>query len=286
MITTWPTPGKLNLFLYITGRRIDGYHNLQTLFQFLDYGDTLTIDINKKNKKIVLLTPIAGVLDEENLIIRAVKEMRKIAISHDKISSSTGVQITLKKRLPIGGGLGGGSSNAATILVALNYLWNIKLSNKELADIGLKLGADVPIFIYGHAAFAEGIGEQLKLVTPKEQWYLILNPNIKIRTSDLFNDPKLKRNSPIRTLDELLNQPFHNDCEELVRKKFHEIDYLMCWLKKYAPARLTGTGSCIFAEFNNEYDARKILELSSKYINGFVAHGLNISPLQYKLGKL
>jgi len=285
MITTWPAPAKLNLFLYITGRRPDGYHNLQTLFQFLDFGDTLEITPDSSGK-IRLLTPLPGVVDEENLIVRAALALKQAAAARGTLPVDAGAQIALEKRLPMGGGLGGGSSDAATVLVALNHLWQTQLSVDELAAIGVHLGADVPVFVRGHAAFAEGVGEKIQPAEPEEKWYLVAHPGVSIATPDIFKDVDLTRNSPIRTLDELLQRPFHNDCEPVVRKRFREVDALLSWLLEYAPSRLTGTGSCVFAEFNTESDARQVLELAPKWICGFVARGLNISPLQRSLSGL
>jgi 4-diphosphocytidyl-2-C-methyl-D-erythritol kinase len=285
MITTWPAPAKLNLFLYITGRRADGYHNLQTLFQFLDHGDTLEITPDSSGN-ITLLTPLAGVSDDDNLIVRAARMLQQAAAARGALPENAGAQIALEKRLPMGGGLGGGSSDAATVLVALNHLWQTGLSVDELATLGVKLGADVPVFVRGHAAFAEGVGEQIQPAEPEEKWYLVAHPGISIGTPDIFRDPDLTRNSPIRTLDELLQRPFHNDCEAVARKRFREVDALLSWLLEYAPSRLTGTGSCVFAEFSTESAARQVLELAPKWINGFVARGLNISPLQRTLSGL
>ncbi|WP_196250104.1 4-(cytidine 5'-diphospho)-2-C-methyl-D-erythritol kinase [Enterobacter cancerogenus] len=284
-MTTWPAPAKLNLFLYITGRRADGYHNLQTLFQFLDHGDTLEITPDSSGN-ITLLTPLAGVSDDDNLIVRAARMLQQAAVVRGTLPENAGAQIALEKRLPMGGGLGGGSSDAATVLVALNHLWQTGLSVDELATLGVKLGADVPVFVRGHAAFAEGVGEQIQPAEPEEKWYLVAHPGISIGTPDIFRDPDLTRNSPIRTLDELLQRPFHNDCEAVARKRFREVDALLSWLLEYAPSRLTGTGSCVFAEFSTESAARQVLELAPKWINGFVARGLNISPLQRTLSGL
>ncbi|WP_337022722.1 MULTISPECIES: 4-(cytidine 5'-diphospho)-2-C-methyl-D-erythritol kinase [unclassified Pantoea] len=284
-MTTWPAPAKLNLFLYITGRRADGYHNLQTLFQFLDHGDTLEITPDSSGN-ITLLTPLAGVADDDNLIVRAARMLQQAAVVRGTLPENAGAEIALEKRLPMGGGLGGGSSDAATVLVALNHLWQTGLSVDELATLGVQLGADVPVFVRGHAAFAEGVGEQIQPAEPEEKWYLVAHPGISIGTPDIFRDPDLTRNSPIRTLDELLQRPFHNDCEAVARKRFREVDALLSWLLEYAPSRLTGTGSCVFAEFSTESAARQVLELAPKWINGFVARGLNISPLQRTLSGL
>ena len=183
----------------------------------------------------------------------------------------------------MGGGLGGGSSNAATVLVALNHLWQSGLSVDTLAELGLQLGADVPVFIRGHSAFAEGIGEQLTPANPPEKWYLVAHPGVSIATPLIFGDPELTRNSPIRDLETLLNQTFVNDCEAIARKRFREVEQLLSWLLEYAPARLTGTGACVFAEFDTEFAARQVLDQAPEWLNGFVARGVNISPLHRTL---
>lgn len=275
---TWPAPAKLNLFLYITGQRADGYHTLQTLFQFLDYGDTLTIE-PRRDGKICLLTPVDGVPDEENLIVRAARLLMKRAAETERLSAGCGADIAIDKRLPMGGGLGGGSSNAATVLVALNHLWQCDLSVDELAQLGLSLGADVPVFVRGHAAFAEGVGELLTPVDPPEKWYLVAHPGVSIPTPLIFGDPALPRNTPVRSINTLLNCEFGNDCELIARKRFREVDAALSWLLEYAPSRLTGTGACVFAEFDTESSARQVLEQAPEWLNGFVARGVNLSPL-------
>jgi 4-diphosphocytidyl-2-C-methyl-D-erythritol kinase len=282
MITTWPAPAKLNLFLYITGRRADGYHDLQTLFQFLDYGDTLTIEANSSGE-LRLLTPVDGVPDQQNLIVRAAQLLREQALAQGVLAASAGATLSVEKRLPMGGGLGGGSSNAATVLVALNHLWKTGFSFAQLAALGLQLGADVPVFVQGFSAFAEGVGERLTPVSPAEKWYLVMHPGVSIATPRVFNDPELTRNTPKREINALLATEFRNDCEAVVRNRFREVEQLVSWLLEYAPSRLTGTGACVFAEFDTEYAARQVLELAPKNLQGFVARGVNISPLHRRL---
>ncbi|WP_249086262.1 4-(cytidine 5'-diphospho)-2-C-methyl-D-erythritol kinase [Raoultella ornithinolytica] len=281
-MTRWPSPAKLNLFLYITGQRADGYHTLQTLFQFLDYGDTLTIE-PRHDGALRLLTPVAGVADEENLIIRAARLLMQAATASGQLPPGSGADISIDKRLPMGGGLGGGSSNAATVLVALNHLWGCGLSEEQLATLGLSLGADVPVFVRGHAAFAEGIGEILTPVEPPEKWYLVAHPGVSIPTATIFRDPELPRNTPVRSISTLLKCEFRNDCEVIARKRFREVDAALSWLLEYAPSRLTGTGACVFAEFDTESAARQVLEQAPEWLQGFVARGVNISPLKLAL---
>lgn len=284
MMTRWPAPAKLNLFLYITGQRADGYHLLQTLFQFLDYGDTLTIE-PRQDGELRLLTPVAGVPDEENLIVRAARLLMQAAADRGQLAAGSGADISIDKRLPMGGGLGGGSSNAATVLVALNHLWNCGFSDDELAALGLQLGADVPVFVRGHAAFAEGIGEVLTPVEPKEKWYLVAHPGVSIPTPVIFRDPELPRTTPVRSISTLLKCEFRNDCEVIARKRFREVDAALSWLLEYAPSRLTGTGACVFAEFDTESAARQVQEQAPEWLQSFVARGVNVSPLKLALLK-
>ncbi|PPI88121.1 4-(cytidine 5'-diphospho)-2-C-methyl-D-erythritol kinase [Candidatus Pantoea edessiphila] len=280
MIDIWPSPAKLNLFLYINNRRSDGYHNVQTIFQFLDYGDLLQIKINNSGN-IELTTQFNDIPKENNLIIKAANLLKKTA--KNILPLNAGAIIHINKKLPIGSGLGGGSSNAATILVALNYLWKIRLTINELAKLSLQLGADIPIFIYGLASFAQGKGEKIIPINFKEKWYLITYPNIKISTKEVFNYSNLTRNTKHRSLHTLLNLPFTNDCENIVRSNFNKVDEIINLLMKYAPTRLTGTGSCVFSEFDNKKNAYDTLNLLPKYATGFIAKGINISPLRQVL---
>lgn len=272
----FPSPAKLNLFLYITARRADGYHELQTLFQFLDFGDEIAIDVNPSGQ-IRLLNDLPDVAPEQNLIYRAAKLLQNYT------GCRLGADIAVTKRLPMGGGVGGGSSNAATVLVALNQLWQTDLSLDTLAEWGLRLGADVPIFVHGKAAFAEGVGEKLTPCAPPEKWYVVLKPAVSIATALIFNHPDLPRNTPKRDLAQLMNSPWANDCEKIVRDRYSEVDDLLAWLVQYAPSRLTGTGACVFAEFDTEEQARCVFAQKPQYIQGFVAQGQNISPLHQQL---
>ncbi|PMI84298.1 4-(cytidine 5'-diphospho)-2-C-methyl-D-erythritol kinase [Vibrio splendidus] len=282
MITTpthWPSPAKLNLFLYITGRRDNGYHELQTLFQFVEFGDELTVSANSETSSITITPEIPGVALEDNLIWKAATALQQYT------STSFGADIELKKVLPMGGGIGGGSSNAATVLVALNYLWQLNLSDDQLAEIGLRLGADVPVFVRGHAAFAEGVGEQLQPANPDEKWYLVVKPQVSIATVDIFTHSELTRNTPKRALATLLEQEYVNDCEKIVRMLYPEVDKQLSWLLQYAPSRLTGTGSCVFAEFSSKKEAESVLEQLPDTVSAFVARGRNISPLKETLAE-
>jgi len=280
---SFPSPAKLNLFLHIVGQREDGYHELESFFQFLDYGDTVTIKPTV-NGKITLLTPISGVKDEDNLIVKAAKLLKQ------HTNSPLGAEIKIKKVLPMGGGLGGGSSNAATVLLALNTLWKTLLSKETLADIGLSLGADVPIFIHGIAAFAQGVGEQLTPVTPKEYWYLVSKPDCSISTASVFNATDLTRNTNKFPKDIDLNaidiELCHNDCQSLVIKHYPEVANLLAWLVEYAPSRMTGTGACIFSRFSSEKEARIVQDKLPRGIESFIAKGSNQSQVNFAIDKI
>lgn len=269
----WPAPAKLNLFLHVNGRRPDGYHELQTLFIFLDHGDWLEFDPLSGTSLLTLSPAIPGVPDEQNLIIRAARLLQ------GRLPSPMGAHIRLEKVLPMGGGIGGGSSDAATTLVALNHLWQAGLSEDELAELGVQLGADVPVFVRGRAAFAEGVGEKLQPVEVPSAWYLVLKPDCHVATAAVFQDPELPRNTPRMTLHNLLEGAWKNDCELLVKKRHPEVANALGWLLEYAPSRMTGTGACVFAQFEDEVAARKVLARVPEGWDGFVAKGENISPL-------
>ncbi|MCG7201053.1 4-(cytidine 5'-diphospho)-2-C-methyl-D-erythritol kinase [Marinobacter pelagius] len=281
---TLPSPAKLNLFLHIVGRRPDGYHELQTLFQFLDYGDEIRFDLTPDQPGIRLAESVPGVPDKDNLIIRAAR-----ALEARTTTELPGVTIKLFKRLPMGGGLGGGSSNAATTLLGLNYLWQMDLSLDELAEIGLSLGADVPVFVRGHSAFGEGVGEKLTPVNPPEDWFVVIKPACNINTGKIFSEEGLTRDTPkikIAPAFEGDASRYRNDCEDVVRKLYPEVNQSLEWLSQFGPARLTGTGACIFGRFPTESAARIIWESKPSGITGFVAKGVNISPLHQKLTEL
>ncbi|XBC44521.1 MAG: 4-(cytidine 5'-diphospho)-2-C-methyl-D-erythritol kinase [Buchnera aphidicola (Schlechtendalia peitan)] len=278
MKNIWFSPAKINLFLYIIGMRTDGYHNIQTLFQLLNYGDTIYI-IPNKSGHIKLLTRIQNIPNSKNIIIKAAKLLKKKANILKCCSSKLGANIYIKKNIPIGGGMGGGSSNAATTLVALNKLWNINFKKSQIANFGKKLGADVPVFVMGKTSIAEGIGNILHPIKTKKKWYLITYPNIKISTKEIFSHPSLHRNSKKKCIHLLLNTPFKNDCENLITQKFHIIKNLIKWLTQYAPSRITGTGSCVFSEFHSQKDANEILSILPINMYGVVVSSSNTSIL-------
>lgn len=268
-------PAKLNLFLHINGRLDNGYHELETLFVFLDYGDTLHFKTNTSDR-IVLNTQISGLNDNDNLIYKAAISLKKAT------GCKLGAEISFEKRLPSGGGVGGGSSDAATTLLALNALWQLNLSLQELANIGVQLGADVPVFINGRAAIAHGIGEQLEDVKIPEKWYLVVHPNVHISTGLIFNDPDLPRNTP-KLSSHWQSVKHRNDCEELVKKRYPEVEKTLNWLLKYAPSRMTGTGACCFVSFETQHAAQAALNMLPDTWQGFVARSTNISPAHSEL---
>tara|TARA_B110000259_G_C13956915_1_gene379131 strand:+ start:369 stop:1235 length:867 start_codon:yes stop_codon:yes gene_type:complete len=276
---TLPSPAKLNLFLHITGRRDDGYHNLQTLFQLLDFGDTLTFKTNSSGK-ITLSPQIANVLPDDNLIIRAARLLQ------EKTGCTQGCDIVLDKVLPMGAGLGGGSSNAATTLIGLNRLWECGLSLNSLAEAGCVLGADVPVFVQGNSAFAEGIGELLTPMTLPEQWYLVITPECQVATGEIFSNPQLTRNSSPIKIRALSGVQYRNDCQSVVEKLYPAVKQALDWLKDYNSPLMTGTGASVFCCFEDQTEAQQALDKVPKHWNAFVARGANRSSLHRQFGKL
>jgi 4-diphosphocytidyl-2-C-methyl-D-erythritol kinase len=274
-----PAPAKLNLMLHILGRRADGYHELQTLFQFLDFGDELGFAM-RPDGEIHLHTPIDGVPHDSNLIVRASRLLQQHA------NCALGADIWLDKRLPMGGGIGGGSSDAATTLLGLNHLWQLNYSEDQLASLGLSLGADVPVFVRGHAAFAEGVGEKLQPVTLSEPWFLVAIPQVLVSTAEIFSDPELTRDTPPIKVRSLLEGGGRNDCQPVVTKRYSEVRNALILLNKFVPTRLTGTGACVFGSFPNQDDADKVARQLPATLPSFIAQGRNISMLHRKLGTL
>jgi|SRR5579871_4239976 len=272
-----PAPAKLNLFLHVTGRRGDGYHILQTVFRFIDLNDELRFH-PRSDGVIRMDSPLPGLADADNLIIRAAELLRARAGGQ---RAAAGVTIELHKRIPIGGGLGGGSSDAATTLIALDHLWGLGLSRADLAGLGVALGADVPVFVHGFNAFGEGIGEQLTPVALGPAWYLVLVPQVPISTREIFADPTLTRNTQaIKIAAFFAGQQTGNDLEPVVRRRYPVVAEHLDWLSRYAPARLTGSGACVFAEFSSEDEAQSILRRRPPAMQGFVARGLDGHPLE------
>lgn len=266
------SPCKLNLFLYITGRRSDGYHNLQTLFCLLDYGDTMHFSVDE-SKEVKLVTAFDFPM-EENLIYKAALMLKEYS------RTDKGCRISVDKILPQGGGLGGGSSNAATTLLVLNRLWETGLSEDELALLGRKLGADVPVFIRGKSAFAEGIGDKLTPLELPKRYYLVYTPDCHVSTKTVFSDPDLKRDTQPLSLNELLNQPFNNDFTPTVRKNYCDVGHALDRLVKYGPAFMSGSGSSCFVSFNDKADAvRAWQDFNPQRGRSFVAASVNLSPV-------
>ena len=270
--TLWPAPAKLNLFLHVTGRRPDGYHELQTLFQIVDLCDTLAIEV-REDGGIERRGGLPDVPAEQDLAVRAARALQAAT------GTRLGASLRVIKRIPVGGGLGGGSSDAATALLALNHLWGCGLSRDALAELGLPLGADVPVFVRGFSAWAEGIGERLEPVMVPERWYVIVRPGVSVPTREVFQSPELTRNSPIITIRAFFESGGRNDCEPVVRAHWPEVAEALDWLGRYAPARLTGTGSCIFASVASPSEAERIAARVPDTWRSFVARGLNVSPL-------
>lgn len=277
---TLPSPAKLNRMLHIVGRREDGYHSLQTLFQFVDLCDHLAFT-PRNDGEIHLTSEVEGVRHDDNLVVRAARLLQRHSGTH------LGVTLAIDKQLPMGGGLGGGSSNAATVLVGLNYLWQLNLPLDELAHLGLELGADVPVFVHGHSAWAEGVGEQLTAVTLDTPWFVIIHPGISVSTPGVFQDPQLTRDSRPITMARALQggaSKWRNDCEAVVKERYPPIAEALFWLAQHAPSRLTGTGACLFAGFETQQAAQAIAQLAGQRWPTWVARGLNTSPLHDALG--
>ena len=277
---TLPAPAKLNRMLHIVGRREDGYHALQTLFQFTDLCDHLTL-APRDDGEIHLTSEVSGVNHDDNLVVRAARLLQQHS------GSALGATLTIGKQLPMGGGLGGGSSNAATALVGLNHLWRLNLPLAELARLGLQLGADVPVFVHGHSAWGEGVGELLTPVTLDTPWFVIIHPGISVSTPDVFQDPQLTRDSRPITMARALQggaPEWRNDCEAVVKERYPPIAEALNWLAQHAPSRLTGTGACLFAAFDTQQSAQAIAQLAGQHWSTWVARGLNTSPLHDALG--
>lgn len=276
-----PAPAKLNLFLHITGRRPDGYHLLQTVFQFLDHADTLHFTL-RQDGVITLAPELPGVPTATNLVLRAARLLQETT------GCRLGADLVLEKRLPMGGGIGGGSSDAATTLLGLNELWGLHLAEDRLAELGLGLGADVPVFVRGRAAFAEGVGERLTPVDIPENYFLVLTPQAHVSTPEVFRHPQLTRHTPAITVAAFLSggvgKTLRNDCENVVRTLSPEVDAALVWLSSHGHARMTGTGACCFLECPDRATAEALLAQSP--IPGFVARGLNRSPAHSALATL
>jgi len=267
----FPAPAKLNLMLRVIGRRADGYHLLQTVFRFVDYGDVVHVRV-RGDGVIARVRPLPGVTEAEDLTLRAARALQVAT------GTPLGADIGVDKCLPAGGGLGGGSSDAATTLLALNHLWQLGLSRKRLQDLALQLGADVPVFIYGQTALAEGVGEILTPLAVPPAWYLVLVPPVAVSTAGVFSHPELKRDSEQIKIQGF-SVPSGNDLEPLVCRVYPEVARHLAWLKTVGGAQMTGSGACVFAAFPDESAARRALASCPPDMRGFVARGLDVHPL-------
>ena len=268
----YPAPAKLNLFLHVTGRRADGYHTLQTVFRFIDYGDEVGVRL-RGDDGIHRVAPITGVAEAQDLTLRAARLLQSAS------GCRLGVDIAIDKRLPVGGGLGGGSSDAATTLIVLNKLWGLGWSRIRLQQIGLQLGADVPVFIFGRSAFAEGVGERLQAIELGPAWYVVLVPQVTVSTAEIFAACELTRNTKAIKIAAFSVGQGHNDLQSVACKRFPEIARHLNWLGKFSAATMTGSGACVFGAFDSESAARSVLEQLPTDMKGFVARGLDRHPL-------
>lgn len=271
-VLTCPAPAKLNLFLHVVGRRSDGYHLLQSVFRFLDYGDELCFTL-RADGAVTRTNPISGLDPEQDLTVRAARLLQR------ETGCSLGVDVQLEKRLPMGGGLGGGSSDAATVLLALNRLWSLRLSRQELERLGLQLGADVPVFVYGRSAFAEGVGEVLQPVELPPAWYVVLVPPVQVPTAEIFGDRELTRNTNPITIAAFLTGKGRNDLEPVVCRRYPQVAEYLEWLKRFGDARMTGSGACVFAGFATRDEAEAVMAAKPEAIRGFMAQGVDRHPL-------
>jgi 4-diphosphocytidyl-2-C-methyl-D-erythritol kinase len=268
----FPAPAKLNLFLHVVGRRPDGYHLLQTAFRFIDYSDELSFAL-RADGEIRRITPVQGVSEEQDLTVRAARALQQ------ESGCREGADIGIVKRLPMGGGLGGGSSDAATTLIVLNRLWRTGLTRGRLQQLALKLGADVPVFVFGENAFAEGVGERLQALQLPPAWYLILVPELAVSTAEIFSATELTRNTNAITIAAFSVGRGHNDLEPVVCRRYPQVARHLMWLQRYGDARMTGSGACVFCAFDSEEQARRVLGELPADMRGFVARGLDRHPL-------
>ncbi len=267
----FPAPAKLNLMLRVVGRRADGYHLLQTVFRFIEQGDVVRLRV-RRDGVIARLRSLPEVAEADDLTVRAAQVLQAAT------GTRFGVDIDLEKRLPMGGGLGGGSSDAATVLLALNHLWQTGLSRKRLQALALPLGADVPVFVYGQSAVAEGVGEELSPLALPPAWYLVLVPPVAVLTADVFRHPELKRDSG-KVKIQGFSVPRGNDLEPVVCREYPEVARHLAWLNQYGEAQMTGSGACVFAAFADQEAARGALTACPATMRGFVARGLDVHPL-------
>ncbi len=268
----FPAPAKLNLFLHVTGRRADGYHLLQSVFRLLDHCDTLHLR-RTQDGAISRVNEIAQVPAEQDLCVRAARLLQ------EHTGCSQGVDIRLEKRLPMGGGLGGGSSDAATVLLALNRLWSLNLPRAELQALGLRLGADVPVFVFGENAWAEGVGEQLQPIRLPPAWYVVLTPDAHVSTAQIFTSERLTRDTNPAKMAAFFRGYGRNDLEPVVCESYPAVAECLAWLRQFGDARMSGSGASVFLEVDDETEARRVLAQRPDNVTGFVAQGLDKHPL-------
>ena len=278
-MVVWSAPAKLNLMLHILGRDEGGYHELQTVFQLIDLCDRIEITVTGDGS-ITRPRGAAGVPEAEDLVVRAARGLQQVS------RTRLGAEIRVKKKIPMGGGMGGGSSDAATTLVALNQMWGLRYSRRELMNFGVALGADVPIFVAGESAWGEGIGQELTPVSlGADSWYLVIFPGVSVPTATVFQAAELTRNSPPTTMRGFLETGGRNDCEAVVRARFPAVAEALDWLARHGAARLTGTGSCVFAKFRSASDAERVAARVPDEWRAWVARGLDSSPLLEELAR-
>ena len=272
----YPAPAKLNLFLHVVGRRPDGYHLLQSVFTLLDYGDNIRIRV-RDDGQVRRVNDLPGIPEAEDLTVRAAQMLREAS------GTSRGADIEVEKRIPLGGGLGGGSSDAATVLLALDRLWGTGFGPDALAELGAALGADIPFFVHGSTAWAEGIGERLKPIPLARRWYVVLAPAISVPTKEIFAAPELTRSTETLKMEDFSAQPrdprFHNDLEPIVTARYPQVREHLEWLRQHGDARMTGSGACVFAAFDSRDEAQKVLDQAAP-MKGFVAQGMESHPLR------
>lgn len=270
-------PAKLNLFLHVTGRRADGYHLLQTAFRLLDWGDRLDFTC-RDDGRILRATDLPGVPPDTDLTVRAARLLQQ------ETACSAGAEIAIRKQLPMGGGLGGGSSDAATTLIALNHLWGTGLDSTALQALGLRLGADVPFFIHGRDAFAEGVGERFQPLTLAPAWYVILSPEVSVPTAEIFSAKDLTRDTPPIKIADFTTSTTRNDLQDIACRRYPEVGEAIDWLAQFAPARMTGSGACVFAQVDSEAEAQHITEHCPAHWKAWKAASLAQHPLRCLIG--
>ena len=268
----WPAPAKLNLMLRITGRRADGYHLLQSVFQLIDLCDWLTFH-RVVDGVVRLQNPIPGVPEQDDLTVRAANLLKEVS------ACEHGVCIEIEKNLPMGGGLGGGSSDAATTLIVLNKLWGINFSVEKLMELGLRLGADVPVFVYGFSAWAEGVGEKLTPMMLPEDWFVIIKPECHVNTRQIFLSEELTRDSKVITMCDFTEGQINNDCTAVVSKLYPPVEQALSKLGQFGQSRLTGTGACVFAQYSDKNEAMAVCNSLAEVGEVYLAKGLNRSPV-------